>query len=46
MTTALGLLALALGLVGLVGAWTNRRPDDLLQQVVFTRHTVRPIDSN
>lgn len=43
MTTAIGLLAMALALVGLVGAWTNRNPWDLLQQLANKKHTVRPI---
>jgi hypothetical protein len=45
VTTAIGLLAAALALVGLVGAWTNRNPWDLLQQLLNPRQTVRPIQT-
>jgi hypothetical protein len=43
MTTALGLVALALGLTMLYGAVTNRRPDHLLIALVTDR-TVGKID--
>lgn len=42
--TTLGLLALAVGLVLVYGAWTNRRPDDLIVGTLDPSRTVRKID--
>lgn len=44
MTTALGLLLLALGLVALYGSWKNQRPDQLLLALLNERQEVDRID--